>query len=132
MKKQGIPVLLIITIMFAAFTLGYFVGYNRRSSPVTLSIPGSMQTVPAESTAPAEMEPAETNSQPEVSFPIDLNTAKAEEFMALPGIEEVLAQRIIAYREENGGFTCVEDILNVEGIGKKRFEEIVNLITIGG
>ena len=54
------------------------------------------------------------------------------ELSALPGIGEKLAERIIACREESGGFSRVEDILNVEGIGKKRFEDIVNLITVGG
>ena len=40
--------------------------------------------------------------------------------------------RILSYREEAGGFSRIEDLLNVEGIGKKRFEDILDLITIGG
>ena len=52
--------------------------------------------------------------------------------MALPGIGEVLAERIVAYREENGNFSSPEELLNVEGVGKKRLEEILDLITIGG
>jgi len=131
MKKQSVPVLLIITVVFAAFTLGFFLGYNRRSAPVTLSVPDSVQTVPSETTVPGETQPVEP-TQPEITFPIDLNSAEKEAFMELPGIGEKLAERIIAYREENGSFSRVEDIMNVEGIGKKRFEDIINLITIGG
>lgn len=129
MKKQSTPILVLITIAFAAFTLGFFLGRNQSAEPVSLSIPASMQTEPA-ATAPPESKPAET--EPEIVFPIDLNTAGEEELMALPGIGEVLAQRILSYRTENGRFPSVEAILNVEGIGKKRFEEILDLITIGG
>ena len=67
-----------------------------------------------------------------VSFPIDLNRAGKEELMALPGIGDVLAQRILDYRAEHGPFRTVEELMNVEGIGKKRMEEMLELITIGG
>lgn len=129
MKKQGIPILIVLTVAFAAFTLGFFLGRNHPSEPVTLSIPVSMQTVPPETTA-AKIEesfPALT-----VSFPIDINRAGKEEIMALPGIGENLALRILSYREKHGSFSRVEELLNVEGIGKKRFEEILDLIIILG
>ena len=129
MKKQRIPVLLILTIAFAAFTLGFYTGRNGRAETVTLSIPASMQTVP---TATMETEPEETLPEPTIVFPIDINTAGQEEFMALPGIGEVLANRILAWREEQGEFSRVEDILNVEGIGKGKFEKILDLLTVGG
>ena len=132
MKKQGVPILLLITVLFAVFTLGYFLGYSRRSAPVTLSVPDSVQTVPDETTVPNDTEPLDTIPQAEISFPIDINSAGTEELMALPGIGEKLAERIIACREESGGFSRVEDIMNVDGIRKKRFEDIVNLITVGG
>ena len=129
MKKQRISVLLIVTIAFAAFTFGFYMGRNERSQPVTLSIPPSLQTVP---TTAAEAEPEETVTEPTITFPIDLNTSGKEAFMALPGIGETLADRILAYREKNGRFDHVEEILNVEGIGKVKFEKILDLITIGG
>lgn len=86
-------------------------------------------------TAPASEPEEETEPSEEtiaISFPISINQAETEEFMALPGIGEVLARRIIAYREENGTFSSVEELLNVEGIGKKRLEEMIDLITVGG
>ena len=67
-----------------------------------------------------------------VTFPIDINRADTEQLTALPGIGEVLAKRIIAYREENGSFLSTDELKNVEGIGEKRLEAIVDLITIGG
>lgn len=129
MKKQGFPLLIILTALFAAFTLGFFLGKNHASNGVTLSIPVSMQTVPTETAA---AETSETTPAPVIVFPIDITRAGKEEFMALPGIGETLAERIIAYRKAHGSFSRPEDLLNVEGMGKKRFEEILDLIIIGG
>ena len=129
MKKQHIPILVILTVAFSAFTLGFSLGKTHHPEPVTLSIPPVMMTAPTETSAE---ETTEAITEPAISFPIDINTAEKEEFMALPGIGEVLAERILAYRNEIGQFQAVEEMLNVEGIGKKRFEDILDLITIGG
>lgn len=129
MKIKRLSILVAVTLVFAAFTLGFFLGRNYDSSQVQLSVPGSMQTTPTETTAPPT-EPTESTQA--VTFPININTATKEEFMALPGIGEVLADRILAYREENGAFSSVEGLMNVEGIGEKRMEELLELITIGG
>lgn len=63
---------------------------------------------------------------------VELNTAPAEQLQTLPGIGEVLAARIIDYREENGPFETVEEIMNVSGIGEGKFEELKYLITANG
>ena len=69
--------------------------------------------------------PTETQNSPEagIVFPIELNTASAEELMAIDGIGEVLADAIVEYAQSTG-FSSKSDLMNVPGIGKKRFEAI--------
>lgn len=61
---------------------------------------------------------------------INLNTAGKEELMTLSGIGEIKAQQIIAYREECGGFSRVEDLLGVSGIGEKSLEKLRDSVTV--
>ena len=61
---------------------------------------------------------------------INLNSATAAELDALDGIGATYAQRIIDYREANGGFKSIEEIKNVKGIGDKTFEKFKDKITI--
>ena len=63
---------------------------------------------------------------------LDLNKATAEELMTLPGIGEVLAGRIVAYREAHGGFSSIDELAQVEGIGEKRIDAIRDYVTLGG
>ncbi len=129
MRKPKIPILVILTVAFAAFTLGLLIGRTQNRGSISVNVPQSMLTEPTQ----VQQTETETTVPTEgVSFPIDINHAGMDEFMALPGIGEVLAQRILIYREENGSFSTVEDLLNVDGIGKKRLEEIWDLVTIGG
>lgn len=129
MRKPRISVLVVITIVFAAFTIGFFLGRNQNRNELSVSVPVRNLTVPTENTAPGSEPEEETTA---ISFPISINLAGKEELMVLPGIGDVLAQRILEYREENGFFSAPEELLNVEGIGKKRLEEILDFITIGG
>jgi len=61
---------------------------------------------------------------------IDINRAEAWLLEALPGIGESKAQAIIAYRQQNGGFSHITEITNVEGIGPAIYEKIKDLITV--
>jgi len=61
---------------------------------------------------------------------VNLNTAEAWLLEALPGIGEVLSQRIIDYREENGPFMRIDDLKMVEGIGPAAFDKLKDLITV--
>ncbi len=62
---------------------------------------------------------------------VDLNTATVDELVTLPGIGEVLAARIITYREEHGSFQTLDQLKGVNGIGDKVVEAIAELITLG-
>ena len=128
MKKPRLSILVAVTLLFAVFTLGFFLGRNGSHGSVELSVPAAMQTLPPQTTCPEPTTP-ETVS---VTFPIDINRADAEQLTALPGIGEVLANRIIAYREENGSFLSTQELQNVEDIGEKRLDAILDLITVGG
>ena len=61
---------------------------------------------------------------------ININTATKESLMTLPGIGESRAESIIAYREQNGYFSSVEDIMKVSGIKEAAFEKIKDYICI--
>jgi competence protein ComEA len=62
---------------------------------------------------------------------VNINTATQAELESLPWIGPALAQGIIAYREANGPFDSIEEIMDVYGIGPKTFENIKDLITTG-
>ena len=62
---------------------------------------------------------------------IDLNQASAAQLETLPGVGEVTAARIIEYRQENGGFKKIEELMNVRGIGERSFLRLRPLVTVG-
>jgi competence protein ComEA len=61
---------------------------------------------------------------------IDINRAEPWLLEALPGIGEVAAQAIVDYRDENGSFKRIEDLLQVKGIGEGTLEKIKDYITV--
>ncbi len=63
--------------------------------------------------------------------PIDLNRATVRELIQLPGVGEVIAKRILDFREKHGPFKRVEDLMKVKGIGEKSLEKIRPYIRVG-
>ena len=80
----------------------------------------------------AEASNSSSNSNPITSSSelININTAASFELESLPGIGPTTAAKIIDYREENGPFLSIEDIINVSGIGPGTYERIKDLITV--
>jgi competence protein ComEA len=62
--------------------------------------------------------------------PINLNTASADQLATIPGVGPKMAERIVDYRQKNGSFKKVEDLMNVSGIGEKNFLKMRPLVTI--
>jgi len=71
--------------------------------------------------------PTKTSSAP---VAVNLNTATAVELEALPGVGAATAARILEYRQKNGGFKKIEDLMNVRGIGEKTFLSLKPLIVV--
>ena len=69
------------------------------------------------------------NEKQKLAFPININTANEKELDALPGIGPAIARRIVEYRSSQP-FTKIEDIMQVKGIGEKKFAKIKELITV--
>jgi competence protein ComEA len=61
---------------------------------------------------------------------LNLNTAKGAQTETLPGIGKATADRILEYRQKNGGFKKVEDLMNVRGVGEKSFLKLKPLVTV--
>ena len=93
-------------------------------------IPRLGETPPA-ATAPAAGQPHTSDSSATGASLIDLNTAAVGLLDTLPSIGPVKAQAIVGYRQENGSFKAVEEIMNVPGIGPTIHETIRDLVTVG-
>jgi competence protein ComEA len=62
---------------------------------------------------------------------VNINTASAAQLEELPGIGPVLAERVVAYREQNGPFQSVDELAEVAGISDRMVDELRALITTG-
>ena len=126
-----------LAAVFLAFCLGFGVArWTQHTDGVTVrtarTVPAqtesALPSVPAASSPTGK--PTEAATQPPTEpGPLDLNHATAQELTTLPGIGEVLAQRIVDYRNANGPFASVDDLLEVNGIGPGILETIRPQIT---
>jgi competence protein ComEA len=140
-----------ITLLFLCFTLGYFLGRNSNTgviaisetipppeTPVSAAAPPP-ETPPAALTAAPLSPPAAASDTPPAPTPeshrsadgkLQINLATAAELAELPGIGEVLAARIVAYRDAHGDFKRTSSVENVSGIGDGKYAAIKDLITV--
>jgi competence protein ComEA len=83
--------------------------------------------------APGQAKPA-PDSKAAAAAPaavVNINTASAAEFESLPGIGGKMAARIVEYRQKNGPFKKVEELMNVRGLGEKNFLKLKAQLTVG-
>ena len=110
-------ILLGLTALFLTFLLALF--FRDRAAAEAAPV-----TVEAETAVPQE------TFMPDVS-PLDINSAPVEVLAELPGIGEVLAERIVEYRAEHGPFKTVEELTEVSGIGERKLAELEGRVTAG-
>jgi len=109
-------------------------GLQETSDPQLLNLAAQLidgQRLYIPSTQDATLTTDERGITLENSSRININTASLAELDRLPGIGEVKAQAILDYRQQNGLFTALEDLMKVEGISQTLFEKIQALITLG-
>ena len=112
MKKAFSWSITIIGIICLIFYAGVLTG--RQSASLPLDIPEYIAATNAATKSTVNL--------------ININTADKALLATLPGIGDVLAERIIAYREENGPFQSISQLRNVDGIGTGKVDTIFELI----
>lgn len=93
-------------------------------------VDGTQVLVPREATGGGGAAPPGVAAPPGAPGLINVNTASATELEALPGIGEVIAQRIVDYRTQNGPFASVDQLDDVSGIGEAILAEIRDLVSV--
>ena len=131
MKKDSTHILVTITLAFVTLVIGIQLGRNMNNGDVTIRMSAESATRPSDAIeTAADSSDTQTATQSVLGKKMNINTATAEELDALPGIGPVLAQRIIDYRQENGAFSDASELARVTGIGEKKLNEIIELITV--
>ncbi len=111
----------LLLAVFVAFLAGWTVSDRTRAESFT---------VRTETAAGPAEPPAAVAAAAPASELLDLNTASQAELEALPEIGPTRAQAIVEYREENGPFDYVEELVDVPGIGESTLESVLDYLTV--
>lgn len=135
-------IILFLIIIFFFFLLGRSLGMRKPSDVIHVltsrqiedeqtRLVGGNTSRSAETTAETTEEKHNTETVLEKeNGKLNVNTASESDLIALPGIGDVLARRIVEYREENGAFSSVDDLRCVDGIGEKKLDGIRDYVTV--
>ena len=141
-ERKVVWTAVILTVILSVFTIGFAAGRRpEREGVVLISSVSEKDTMPSadqsaaqstsESKAVSEPEEDTSEQTPDtVQFPINLNTATAEELIAVPGIGEVTAGKILEYRAQIGRFESVDELLEVKGIGEKKLASMREYLSV--
>ncbi len=88
-------------------------------------------TVAATASAAPQAKKTGAAATASAAAPVNLNTATQAQLETLPGVGAASAKRILEYRQKNGSFKKIEELMNVKGIGEKSFLKLKPLITVG-
>ena len=128
MKLKKSPELAIIAFgLILAVLLILFRFFYQPSAPTVNVVCGNSQPTTIENKPQTTEINQNNNSQNQL---ININTAQIETLCTLNGIDEIRAESIIEYRNSNGGFATIEEIMQVKGIGEKTFEAIKDDIMV--
>jgi len=90
-----------------------------------------LATMPSTGAAQTKAAPRQATAKGSTTAVININTASAAEFDTLPGIGAKTAARIVEYRQKNGPFKKVEELMNVRGVGEKNFLKLKAQLSVG-
>ena len=116
--KKGSAIMLGLIVLLLCLVIGIFIGRNTNSKAALLPVNNDTQGA--------------ANTDTAADHRLDINSATKAQLMELPGIGEKLAEQIISYRSQNGDFKSIDDLILVEGIGKKKLSQIEHMIRAGG
>jgi comEA protein len=98
---------------------------------LTIAAVASLLAAVPSAVASAQGKPTSAASKPAPATTVNINTASAAEFEGLPGIGAKTAARIVEYRQKNGAFKKIEELMNVRGLGEKNFLKLKSQLTVG-
>lgn len=122
-ESAQIKFLMGVTLLLAALIVVYNAFYIPDAVSFTqISTDGSQSE---------ELESGQTEKDEETNLgKVPINRADETELDTLPGIGPALAKAIVEYREENGGFSSLEELMEVPGIGEKKFAELKDRVSL--
>jgi competence protein ComEA len=102
-----------------------------RSTMLPVALAAMFAALPSPAVAAQTTPAARAAAKPAATAIVNINTASAAELDALPGIGAKTAAVIVEYRQKNGPFKKIEELMNVRGIGEKNFLKLKPQLTVG-